>query len=58
MATQQGDIKAEESRSERLSRLRSERKEIELEGYQHAMSNHQTIFRFEGMLNIIKEKYF
>jgi spore maturation protein CgeB len=36
----------------------NERKEIELAGYQHAMSNHQTIFRFEGMLNIIKEKYF
>ncbi len=35
-----------------------EREEIALAGYEHAVKNHQTIFRFERMMEIIKERFF
>lgn len=35
-----------------------EREDMALEGYNHAINNHQTIFRFKKMMNIIEENYF
>lgn len=34
-----------------------EREEIARAGYEHALKNHQTIFKIRDMINIIKEKY-